>query len=28
VCVCGDFNAIRRLEERRSLRGGVVTQDI
>jgi len=29
VCVCGDFNVIHRLEERRSLGGGVVvTQDI
>ena len=28
VCVCGDFNAIRRPEERRPLRGAVLAQDI
>ena len=28
VCVCGDFNAIRRLEERKPLRGTVSAQDV
>jgi len=27
VCVCGDFNAVRVKEERRSVRGGVVSLD-
>jgi len=28
VCVCGDFNAVRKSEERRSVRGGGVSLDI
>jgi len=27
VCVCGDFNVVRGVEERRSVPGGVVSQD-
>jgi len=28
VCVCGDFNAVRRVEERQPNRGGTMSLDI